>query len=590
MARRRTLWPATKWTAAASSSAKQHVKRPRGAIGSDEQPAAKRARAPSSVQAVAFITCAENSQNFATNRDRRKLLQSVRNTLEAGAIIVNIAFTTIINKDKVDPGSILPELNQMFDKVWRNSVAQPAWSFRRHGNVMSFFSYACGALLSEKCLDPEGWLPAIMLTFDAPQGHLCIVNASVPTLPTNVGARMLETYVGAAEETGCVSILIGGAWQDTESQILLMEDQVTKMDLEFQFCSNANLCLLTHSSASKPVDCFAVETDGPYSLMGIWNKGSSVEPHASDDVCDSDAQPVKLKPHTPLWDGVILTLEQEVEKHENGEAFLTYMTRRCFFGKLLTMNGYGDEIETAVPLSFKMEEMMKAAQTQRDLQLERLRDRGIAWSSLNPAEYVMDPKTDMKEIYNTWRNNVESWMRPSTLTEYRRMQEWGENQQAHQLGKQAFSSYLFQVSGCKFLLHKLIEFPLISASQMPREDEDASAEQPAAIALNKLINAYEEHKKSRQYVEELRQSTRHQDDQRRLSGQVWWALHNHSQGRKLSESVRDNEVDFQQLPVWQQQMVEDYDCRRSTRALDEVLKQKAFKLQPYRGAGTETVG
>ena len=110
------------------------------------------------------------------------------------------------------------------------------------------------------------------------------------------------------------------------------------------------------------------------------------------------------------------------------------------------------------------------------------------------------------------------------------------------------------------------------------------------VEVNKLINAYEEHKKSRQYVEELRQSTRHQDDQRRLSGQVWWALHNHSQGRKLSENVRDNEVDFQQLPVWQQQMVEDYDCRRSTRALDEVLQQKAFKLQPYRGAGTETVG
>ena len=157
------------WTTAASSSAEQHVKRRGSAIGCVEQPAAKRARAPSSVQAVAFITCAENSQNFATNRDRRKLLQSVRNTLEAGAIFVNIAFTTIINKDKVDPGSILPELNQMFDKVWRNSVAQPAWSFRRHGNVMSFFSYACGALLSEKCLDPEGWLPAIMLTFDAPQ-------------------------------------------------------------------------------------------------------------------------------------------------------------------------------------------------------------------------------------------------------------------------------------------------------------------------------------------------------------------------------------------------------------------------------------
>ncbi len=577
------------WTTAASSSAEQHVKRRGSAIGCVEQPAAKRARAPSSVQAVAFITCAENSQNFATNRDRRKLLQSVRNTLEAGAIFVNIAFTTIINKDKVDPGSILPELNQMFDKVWRNSVAQPAWSFRRHGNVMSFFSYTCGALLSEKCLDPEGWLPAIMLTFDAPQGHLCIVNASVPTLPTNVGARMLETYVGAAEETGCVSILIGGAWRDIESQILLMEDQVTKMDLNLQLSSNANLCLLTHSHDNRSAKCFALDTDGPYSFMVIWNTGSSVEPPASDDDCDSGEQPVKWKPHTPLWDGIISTLEQGVQNHENGEAFLTYMTHCCFFGKLRTMNVHGDQIETAVPLSFKMEEMMKTAQTQRDLQLERLRDRGIAWSSLNPAEYVMDP-ADMKEIYNTWRINVESWMRPSTLTEYRKMKEWRQNQQAHQLGKQAFSSYIFQISGCKFLLHKLIELPLISASLLPHEDEDGSAEQPTAIALNMLINAYEEHKKSKQYVQTLRQSTQHQEGQRRLSGQVWRAQYNCTQGRKLSESVLDDEVDFLQLPVWQQQLLEDYDCGRLARALDEVLKQKAFKQQPYRGVGTETVG
>ena len=85
MARRRTLWPAPKWTAAASSSAKQHVKRPRGAIGSAEQPAAKRARAPSSVQAVTVITCTENTQDFATNRDQRNLLQAVHNALESGA-------------------------------------------------------------------------------------------------------------------------------------------------------------------------------------------------------------------------------------------------------------------------------------------------------------------------------------------------------------------------------------------------------------------------------------------------------------------------------------------------------------------------
>ena len=73
------------WTAAASSSAEQAVKRPGSAIGSAEQPTAKRARAPSSVQAVAFITCAENAQDFATNRDRRNLLKAVRNALDSGA-------------------------------------------------------------------------------------------------------------------------------------------------------------------------------------------------------------------------------------------------------------------------------------------------------------------------------------------------------------------------------------------------------------------------------------------------------------------------------------------------------------------------
>jgi len=37
----------------------------------------------------------------------------------------------------------------------------------------------------------------------------------------------------------------------------------------------------------------------------------------------------------------------------------------------------------------------------------------------------------------------------------------------------------------------------------------------------------------------------------------------------------------------QQQLVEDYDTRKSHNRLDEVLKEKALK-QPYRGAGTET--
>ena len=52
--------------------------------------------------------------------------------------------------------------------------------------------------------------------------------------------------------------------------------------------------------------------------------------------------------------------------------------------------------------------------------------------------------------------------------------------------------------------------------------------------------------------------------------------------------VKDDEVDFCDLAEWQQQLVEDYDSRRLDNALDEALERKTFRLQPYRGAGTET--
>ena len=52
--------------------------------------------------------------------------------------------------------------------------------------------------------------------------------------------------------------------------------------------------------------------------------------------------------------------------------------------------------------------------------------------------------------------------------------------------------------------------------------------------------------------------------------------------------VRDGDVKYDDLEDWQQQLVEDYDARRSSKALDQVLEEKAFKQQPYRGAGTET--
>ena len=95
---------------------------------------------------------------------------------------------------------------------------------------------------------------------------------------------------------------------------------------------------------------------------------------------------------------------------------------------------YGKPCETPVPLSVKMEELLRVAQKQRDLHLERLRRRGDRRSL--PNDMHMDPVDDMKKIYNTWRQDIHSWMRPSTLAAYEELEHNRRYEDAHQLGEE----------------------------------------------------------------------------------------------------------------------------------------------------------
>ena len=172
-------------------------------------------------------------------------------------------------------------------------------------------------------------------------------------------------------------------------------------------------------------------------------------------------------------------------------------------------------------------------------------------------------------------------MRPSTLADYQKLQRNNHNQEAHQLGKKAFSTYLFQLSGCKFLLHKLIEFPLIAAIF-----DGVRSAVPPAVLLTTLLNDYERHKKSKAYEIAVKRSQNQQGEET-LSRKLWWAQHNYAQGEKLSDMVGDGDVNFDDLDE-SQQLVHDFDTRRLKKTLDEALEQQAFKQQPYRGAGAET--
>ena len=86
-------------------------------------------------------------------------------------------------------------------------------------------------------------------------------------------------------------------------------------------------------------------------------------------------------------------------------------------------------------------------------------------------------------------------MNEDNLLRYHELLHQGQQNAAQQLTKKGFSSYLFQLSGSKFLLHKLIQLPILA---------QCSAEQPAKLhavapSLMKCMTDLQEYKKTDEY-------------------------------------------------------------------------------------------
>ena len=93
----------------------------------------------------------------------------------------------------------------------------------------------------------------------------------------------------------------------------------------------------------------------------------------------------------------------------------------------------------------------------------------------------------MRNIMNAWRADHDSWMDQKTKTKY-----WAckEQQDWHGVEKQAFSRYLHQLSGCKFLLRVLVELPLISKHVQ---------DDPNQVVLNKFLARWADFMKTDAY-------------------------------------------------------------------------------------------
>ena len=178
--------------------------------------------------------------------------------------------------------------------------------------------------------------------------------------------------------------------------------------------------------------------------------------------------------------------------------------------------------------------------------------------------------SQMKDMTNAWRNNVSSWMSTRNLDEYWDLRDQHRNQDAHQFAHRRFTTYCFHISGCRFLLKKLIELPIV---RYP-----SSVAQPASSTIavvNDLLEALEQHKKTDEYKKAVNNSKKRMDDQERTNRKIWWARANLERGRILAEQHDDGDLDYYALSYEDQELVGEYDTGRAETTLRSLEAAKS---------------
>jgi len=290
--------------------------------------------------------------------------------------------------------------------------------------------------------------------------------------------------------------------------------------------------------------------------------------NATDGIGDSDAHPAqcKLSSRTPLWDNVLAKLD-EASSSSEGQQLMNFINEKCFFGNLCYRSCYGEKLTEPMTLSMKMECLLETAAERRKIVLKSL-SRGAAQPALDMNDVI--PEKDMITMWNDWKWDVQSWMNKKNLERYWQLSQHKQQQMRQKL----FSAFRQHLSGCKFLLHKLIQLPIIDQCNATSD----SAAQPASIMT--WIEDLRVHMESAEYKAAVEQSRKKAKDHQRLSKQICNAQWNVGKGKELSQRAKDG--DWKKLKPWEQELVEKYDTGRLEKDLQALLDQKT---PIYRGVG-----
>ena len=147
--------------------------------------------------------------------------------------------------------------------------------------------------------------------------------------------------------------------------------------------------------------------------------------------------------------------------------------------------------------------------------------------------------------------------------EYRRLREIpGHGQKAHQIRRQAFSAFLFQVIGNKHVLLAAIQYPVFCIAEP--EAVLSSAEQPATM-LQSFMDAWEHEKTTDEYKKRVEISKQRTEEQTRAKTAAHEARRDLLQGRRIHEAISRGDRNWNGLSDVEKSLVEGFNNGRLQR-------------------------
>ena len=345
------------------------------------------------------------------------------------------------------------------------------------GSVLSLYASGSWQLLRKQNTDPVGIAPCLMLTFNSPtfpNYKVCVITMAFPTLPITVRGRILDASVEEAINSSSNAVVVGGFFH---SPFLWLDNRVWKLKLDIDISIISDLYVLPWC-ATGTLNCTALDAQGPFTLVIDHVQSSAERPASSSpssvrhDLASSAVLPapkattspsspqLRLKPHTPLYDQFLADLEAGNDDAEVS-SLLDHTKLFCFHGELCYIDGYGEHFDRPMPLSLKMEELLRVV---TDKRRDIVAAAGLSEESL--SHHHATP-TEMQDIMNNWRNDVSSWMSTDNQNQYWELKR-RRSQKAHQFAKSRFTTYCHHISGCRFLLSKFIELPILRVGSAER--------------------------------------------------------------------------------------------------------------------------